>query len=75
MKRTLHRRWANFARYSYPSFSVHPVICVGLQVWSNDWESSGVLKTAVLGTAGVVGSWILGCWVVLNVPGVEEVLM
>jgi hypothetical protein len=74
-KRMLNRRWANFARYSYPAFLVHPIACVGLQVWSDDWEASGVLKTAVLGTAGVVGSWILGCWMVLNVPGVEEVLM
>ena len=27
----LNSRWANFARYSYPAFLVHPIVCVELQ--------------------------------------------
>jgi glucan biosynthesis protein C len=74
-KRILNRRWANFAKYSYPAFLVHPIVCVGLQVWSDGWEAGGVLKTAVLGTAAVAGSWVLGTWVVLNVPWADAVLV
>ena len=55
-------------------FLVHPIVCVGLQVWSDGWEIGGVLKTAVIGAASVVGSWIMGVWMVLNAPGVGEVL-
>lgn len=53
----LRRRWANVSKHSYGAFLVHPIVCVGIQVWSDGWKANGVLKTVVLGTVGVIGSW------------------
>jgi hypothetical protein len=52
---------------------LHPVVLVVVMVGCDGWSGNGVLKTVVVGSVGVVGSWAVG-WVLLKVPGVGRVL-
>lgn len=56
----LNRSWGGVGRYSYAAFLVHPVVCVGIQIWTDAWRGGSLVKTAVVGTAGVLGSWGVG---------------
>ena len=66
------RRWGTLARYSYPAVLVHPAVCVALQVATSGWMLDGVLMTAIVGTLGVVGSWIAG-WALVRILGLSRV--
>lgn len=70
----LNRSWGNIGRYSYAAFLVHPIICVATQVWTEEWKPWPVVKTAVVGTASVVGSWGVG-WALVHVPRFRSVLL
>jgi hypothetical protein len=71
------RKWVvggwGVARGSYTAFLLHPVVLVVVMVGCDGWRGNGVLKTVVVGSVGVVGSWAVG-WVLLKVPGVGRVL-
>jgi glucan biosynthesis protein C len=69
-----NRSWGSVGRYSYAAFVVHPIVCVGAQLWTDDWNASGVLKTAVIGTIGALGSWAIG-WALVRVPKVDMILL
>lgn len=69
----LSRDWGSTGRYSYAAFLVHPIVCVRAQLWTDNWNASGILKTLVVGTGGVLGSWVVG-WAIVRVPGVGRVL-
>ena len=60
----------DLARYSYPAFLVHTPIVVFLQSLFNGWCAGGVVKTMLLGSMGVVGSWGFGVGLVKVVEGV-----
>lgn len=68
------RRWGDLAMYSYGAFVVHPIICVGVQAAFEAWNPSGLIKTAVCGTLGVMGSWGVA-WGLVRVPGVNKILL
>lgn len=70
----LNRSWGNVGRYSYAAFLVHPIVCVGAELWTDDWSASGVTKTALIGTISVLGSWAIG-WALVRVPEVNKVLV
>jgi glucan biosynthesis protein C len=76
-KKWLSGRWIvgswEVARGSYAAFVVHPVVLVAAMVGFGGWRVDGVVKTAVVGTVGVIGSWAVG-WGLLKVPGVGRVL-
>jgi fucose 4-O-acetylase-like acetyltransferase len=72
-RRELSRSWGSVGRYSYAAFLVHPIVLVSAQTLSDDWKASGVLKTVVVGTVGVLGSWGVG-WALVKIPGVDRVL-
>jgi glucans biosynthesis protein C len=69
----LSESWGGLGMYSYAAFLVHPVVCVGLQACADGWNVNGVLKTVVVGTASVIGSWGIG-WALLKFPGVKKIL-
>jgi hypothetical protein len=69
-----NRSWGSVGRYSYAAFLVHPIVCVGAQLWTDDWNANGVLKTVVIGTIGALGSWSVG-WALLKIPDVNRVLV
>jgi glucans biosynthesis protein C len=71
--RPLSRPWGSVGRYSYAAFLIHAVVVLGVQICSDGWNAGGILKTVVIGTAGVFGSWGVG-WVLLRIPGVRTVL-
>jgi len=71
--RLLSGSWGGVGRYSYAAFLIHAVVCVGGQACADGWEVNGFLKTGIIGTAAVLGSWGLG-WVLLKIPGVETIL-
>lgn len=70
----LNRSWGSVGKYSYASFLVHPIVLVGAQLWADKWKVNGVLKTIVVGTASVLGSWAVG-WALVRVPGVGNLLV
>lgn len=72
----LRRKWAGVGKYSYVAFLVHPVVCVGLQRAAEGWMNGvgGVVKTIVVGSAVVVGSWVCG-WSLAKVPAVGGVVL
>lgn len=70
----LHKSWGSVGTYSYAAFLVHPVVCVAAQIWSDEWNADAVMKTVVLGTVSVLGSWGVG-WGLVKVPGVRKFLV
>lgn len=48
-------------RWSYAAFLVHGPIVVGAQCALDGWGASAIVKSCVVGTVGVVGSWVAGC--------------
>jgi glucan biosynthesis protein C len=71
---TFSRDWKihnlDLARYSYPAFLVHAPVIVFLQSLLNGWCAGDVVKTLLLGTIGVVGSWGFGVGLVKVVEGI-----
>jgi glucan biosynthesis protein C len=59
----------HLARYSYSAFLTHALIVVFLQSLADSWCAESVLKTALLGTIAVVGSWGSGVGLVNVVEG------
>ena len=45
---------------AFPAFLVHMPVITLLGIATDKWALGPVTKTAVVGTAGVVGSWIVG---------------
>lgn len=70
----LNRSWGSVGRYSYAAFLVHPTVCVGAQIWTDEWDAGPLFKTLVIGTASVLGSWGVG-WGLVRVPGVGRCLV
>ncbi|GME55047.1 hypothetical protein K490DRAFT_61830 [Neofusicoccum parvum] len=64
----LRADWGRVGRYSYAAFLVHAPVLVALMGWLDGWRAGGVVKTFVVGSLGVVGSWVAG-WVTAQVPG------
>ena len=59
-QRFANRPWGSIGRYAYPAFLVHIPVSVFFETWSDKWNASGPVKTAVVGTLNVMGSWIAG---------------
>jgi glucan biosynthesis protein C len=76
-KKWLKGKWTignwQVARGSYAAFVVHPIVLIAAMVGFDGWRVDGVVKTVVVGTVGVLGSWVVG-WGLLKVPGVRRVL-
>jgi glucan biosynthesis protein C len=70
----LNRSWGRLGSYSYAAFLVHPVVCVAVQIWADEWAAGAVMKTVVLGTAGALGSWSVA-WGLVRVPGMRNFLV
>lgn len=70
----LNRSWGSVGRYSYAAFLVHPTVCVGAQIWTDEWNAGPVMKSLVIGTASVLGSWGVG-WGLVRVPLVGRCLV
>jgi glucan biosynthesis protein C len=56
--------WRSFGRtvhaYAFPAFLVHMPVMTLLGVSSDAWEAEPVKKAVAVGTATVVGSWVVG---------------
>lgn len=65
----LNRRWLvggfDLARYSYAAFLVHSPVVVYVQCLLDGWAADAVVKSAVVGTLGCVGSWANG-WLLVK---------
>ena len=72
----LNKRWGppDVGRCSYAAFLVHPIVCVAVQMMADEWNANGIVKTAVVGTLGNVGSWGVG-WGLTKVPFFGRVLI
>lgn len=53
--------WGNVNKLAFPAFLVHMPVLTLLGVVTDEWEMGGaVVKTAVVGVLGIVGSWGVG---------------
>lgn len=52
--------WGAINATAFPAFLVHMPVITILGVATDKWEMGPVTKTALIGTAGVVGSWVVG---------------
>jgi surface polysaccharide O-acyltransferase-like enzyme len=65
--------WQAWSGQAYGAFIVHAPIMVALAVASADWPLPPLVKFAVIGSAGVVASFIVAA-MLLKVPGARRVL-
>lgn len=59
-KRYSTTSWGAVNAMAFPAFLVHMPVITLLGVATDKWNLGPVTKTAVIGVAGVVGSWIVG---------------
>ncbi|MCJ1439755.1 MAG: hypothetical protein MMC23_000236 [Stictis urceolatum] len=51
------------AEMAYPAFLVHMPVSVLIEAYTDHWKAGAVTETAVVGTANVVASWVVGYFV------------
>jgi surface polysaccharide O-acyltransferase-like enzyme len=65
--------WQAWSGQAYGAFIVHAPILVALTVASANWPLPPLVKSALVGSAGVVASFIVAA-MLLRVPGTRRVL-